>query len=225
MRKPHTRKPKPSRTKTPASDTGGRLEQQKEGNSLSGVDTRGDIPFEPLQKQIRIRQLGPVPPPSLPLLHSQVRAPLGIAGAGMPVSGYTLPPGVVACDPTTGVPLSAVFLPPPPPPPCVHMPTAIPLAPPSTVRPTTVPLAESPDDPTAASWVSKADVCLQTSFKESGTTSTTASPHLVQEVRMSHLYTDTVERLLIRTLLSHKGVLISEMSWISGMHICIVCKI
>lgn len=138
------------------------------------------------------------PPPSLPVLHSQVLN----TQLGMPLAGYTLPSGVVVCDPSTGMPLlgsSRVMLPPPP---CIHMPTAIPLGPPSTTpcqfRPLTTttvtpcqfgPMATttvSPAEPvprehtpTAASHVSVNDVCLQTSFSE---TEVRATPNLVQEV-------------------------------------------
>ena len=77
---------------------------------------------------------GVVPPPSLPLLHSQVQAPK--IYPGMPVAGYSLPSGaVVMCDPSTGVPIAGSMQMMPP---CVHMPTAIPLGPPTVIPPVEV---------------------------------------------------------------------------------------
>lgn len=147
------------------------------------------------------------PPPSLPVLHSQVLN----TQRGMPLAGYTLPSGVVVCDPSTGMPIlgssramvSGVMLPPPP---CIHMPTAIPLGPPSTtpcqfrppktttITPSTTPCQFRPmttttvspaepvpheHAPTSAGHVSVTDVCLQTSFSE---TDVRVIPNLVQEV-------------------------------------------
>ena len=144
-----------------------------------------------------------VPPPSLPLLYSQVLGPMNGHPAGIPLAGYTLPSGMVVRDPSTGVPLLGGALSnaarvsgelpmhtvlPPPPPPCIHMPTAIPLGPPSTTPsqltvdpvPPTEPLP-SAHGAAAHSRASFADVCLQTSL--SGNT----FPHLVQEVCMNTL--------------------------------------
>ena len=68
------------------------------------------------------------PPPSLPILHSQLAAP-----AGLPQFVYPLTT-VPTCDPSTGMLLGTAprdTVPPlRPPPPSVHMTTAIPLGPP-----------------------------------------------------------------------------------------------
>jgi hypothetical protein len=115
-------------------------------------------------------------PPHLrvPLLHGRVLPP-PVALPPLGLARY-VPRGLVACDPSTGVPLPGYgagiqILPP-----CIRVPT-VPL------DPVSVPLAEDTAQPgageKAATAPSLVDVGLQTSFTE---TDRQRSPHLVQEV-------------------------------------------
>lgn len=173
---------------------------QKVGKSVRDKRDSRDAGLRPPREMPVAEGQWRVPPPSLPVLHSQVLAPVN-SHPRIPMAGYTLPSGMVVCDPSTGMPLlgsalssaatvssGAPMTHTVPPPPCIHMPTAMPLGPPSTmpsqIRPLTVHTVPSAEpqphthDPTTPSPVSVADVCLQTSLSEK------TIPHLVQEVRM-----------------------------------------
>jgi len=130
------------------------------------------------------------PPPSLPILHSQLAAP-----AGLPQFVYPLTTAPT-CDPSTGMllgtaPRDTVPLSQPPRPPSVHMSTAIPLGPPRAMPSEATPPSASPhllsrsQPGTPATRPAVTDACLQTSFsekeenKEKDKCSTT---HLVLEV-------------------------------------------
>ena len=196
------------KTKQAAKKFAAKLEQKtKKSNRINGNENSGGTTGTGNQQQESTsEEQWQVPPPSLPLLYSQVLAPVSSHPAGIPLAGYTLPSGMVVRDPTTGMPLLGGALSNtagvsgelpihtvlPPPPPCIHMPTAIPLGPPSTtpsqlrpvivnpVQPSTEPLPRA-HDATAPGRTSVADVCLQTTL--SGNT----FPHLVQEVCMNML--------------------------------------
>ena len=126
----------------------------------------------------------PPPPLTVPLFCGRV-----ISTAPPPVAGYLQPhpggalggaTGVVACDPSTGVPLVGplpqLMVPLPP---CVRMPSAIPLGhTPGSPPPAAVPAARR-EDVSAAPSV--ADVGLQTSLSED-TTPPHRPPQLIREV-------------------------------------------